>query len=945
MRLYTKIAVTIIMLSINFSHIYALGYNKTAEEYDKIIKSMYRENSMDSIKIILDEALKLYPNDTDLNRWAGTYFLQKKEIDNARYFLIKAIQQDSENYLAKQQMVALEEGEGNISSAICYVNEMLEQYPYDQALWKKKIGLYRKQGNYTEADRLLNRLYTIYPNDSTVRNDYINRLEEIYINKRKEGKKDEAVSTLKKLIGYKNNEKTYYLALANLLLQQGHSEEAAATLSQGLEHFPADSELLKKKAEIMAERGYSKDAVGLLRKSDSKDLYPVADEIMIEAARSENWKDPYILYGRIYESKKSKEALDYLIRISMQREYYDDALYYLSENRKRYGNSAEILYKEYTILKRTGNRKAALKTLEKYVSLNSTDKDMSDELALLKTDVADEYINNNISEEAIPYLESALNYSNDNEIKTSIINKLLYCYQNTNKNEKAILLIDSVRASENNNLIYAEQKAKVLHKIGKSDVAISELEKTGNINSETYEDISLDYVKRLTTVGAEKKAYAVSKNWTNKAPTSQNGLMCAIITSEALEMYDETDKLITRGRKLFPDEQFFILKEAAALYRKKNYQAGMNLLDTWVDSLSGNKELTSAYSANAEMVAQEYLKMKDADSALSVIGRAKNIDNTNQELLFLEGNAYEMKGDYKSAYASYSKYKPESLWIREYRRRLYGVQNRGYKNTISADILSGWYSDGNRPNTIISATYSRKMKRDYITSTINISTKNYDSTSSETEKGTGNTGAQLRIDWGHTFNKRWSTILGVAASTSIFPSWLAQAGTFYAFPKDFEMGVTVGYRRNYSPAEIILSNKSGNMYNLRLSGNVYRDLWRVNTNLDAFMLNKNMYFNINSQFKYYPTYDRTTHIMVSAGIGTAPEVDFVDKLMPGSFEHLNASLGIGGVYMVSPNISLGLTASFHYFYNQSEKDSENPDITVTNYKNLYDIYAHIIFSF
>ncbi len=114
MRLYTKIAVTIIMLSINFSHIYALGYNKTAEEYDKIIKSMYRENSMDSIKIILDEALKLYPNDTDLNRWAGTYFLQKKEIDNARYFLIKAIQQDSENYLAKQQMVALEEGEGNI---------------------------------------------------------------------------------------------------------------------------------------------------------------------------------------------------------------------------------------------------------------------------------------------------------------------------------------------------------------------------------------------------------------------------------------------------------------------------------------------------------------------------------------------------------------------------------------------------------------------------------------------------------------------------------------------------------------------------------------------------------------------------------------------------------------------------------------------------------------
>ena len=481
--------------------------------------------------------------------------------------------------------------------------------------------------------------------------------------------------------------------------------------------------------------------------------------------------------------------------------------------------------------------------------------------------------------------------------------------------------------------------------MGKSGMAISELERTGNSNTETYDNISLDYVKRLTEAGAEKKAYNVSKNWTEKVPSSQNGLMCAVSTSEALEMYDETERFIAKGRELFPNEQFFVQKEAASLYRKKDYQGGMNLLESWVDSLSGNKELASACSANAEMRAEEYLKMKDADTALSIIKRAKNIDRNNQELLLLEGKAYEMKGDYKSAYATYSRYKPETLWVKEYKRKLYGVQNRGYRNTISADVLSGWYSDGNRPNTIISAAYSRKMKRDYITSTVNISCRNYDKGSSETITESGNTGAQLRIDWGHTFNERWATVLGVAASSSIFPTWLGQAGAFYTFPKDFELGLTVGYRKNYTPANIVLSNKSGNMYNLRLSGNVYRDLWRVNTNIDAFMLNKSMYFNLNSQFKYYPTYDRNTHILVSAGIGTAPEIDFVDKLMPGSFENLNASLGIGGVYMVSQNISLGLTASFHYFYNQSENNSETSDIAVTNYKNLYDIYAHIIFSF
>lgn len=948
MKLNIRIIAATIILSISpaaYNHTYAYGYNKTAEEYDKMIKSLYQKNNMDSVKIILDEALKLYPNDTDLNRWAGTYFLQKKETDNARYFLIKAIQQDYDNYLAKQQMVALEEEAGNISSAICYVNEMLEQYPYDQTLWKKKIGLYRKQGNDTEADRLLNRLYTIFPNDSTVRNDYTNRLEEIYIDKRKEGKKDEAVAALKKLISHKNKEKTYYLDLANLLLQQGHSEEAVATLSQGLEYFPGDNELLRKKAEIMAERGYSRDAVGLLQKSSSRELLPVADELMIEAARSENWKDPYTLYGRIYESKKSKEALDYLTNISISRGYNDDALYYLSENRKRYGNSPEILYKEYIILKRTGNRKAATGKLEGYVGMNPDDSEMKNELSLMKTEIADEYMHNDMFDEAIPNLESALDYSEDKEISSSIINKLLYCYLESNRNVKAIELIDSVRNSENNSLIYAEQKAEALYGMGKSDMAISELERTGNSNTETYDNISLDYVKRLTEAGAEKKAYNVSKNWTEKVPSSQNGLMCAVSTSEALEMYDETDRFIAKGRELFPNEQFFVQKEAASLYRKKDYQGGMNLLESWVDSLSGNKELASAYSANAEMRAEEYLKIKDADTALSIIKRAKNIDRNNQKLLLLEGKAYEMKGDYKSAYATYSRYKPETLWVKEYKRKLYGVQNRGYKNTISADVLSGWYSDGNRPNTIISAAYSRKMKRDYITSTVNISCRNYDKGSSETNTESGNTGAQLRIDWGHTFNERWATVLGVAASSSIFPTWLGQAGAFYTFPKDFELGLTVGYRKNYTPANIVLSNKSGNMYNLRLSGNVYRDLWRVNTNLDAFMLNKNMYFNLNSQFKYYPTYDRNTHILVSAGIGTAPEIDFVDKLMPGSFENLNASLGIGGVYMVSQNISLGLTASFHYFYNQSENNIETSDIAVTNYKNLYDIYAHIIFSF
>lgn len=930
--------------------LHAYGYNRTAQEYNIEMKRLFTTSKMDSIKIVLDEALALYPNDANLNRWAATYFLKKKEPQNARYFLIKAVKQDEENDLAKQQLIALEESLGNLSSAICYINELLELYPYDQALWKKKIGLYRKQGNDPEADRLIKRLYTIYPNDSIVRNDYLNRLEEIYAQQKKAGKNNEAITTLKDLIGYRNNEKSYYLDLGNLLLQEGHSEEAVAIITKGLQYFPKDTDLLRKKAEIMAERGYNKEAIGLLQNST---LYPLAEELMIEAARKESWKDPYILYGKIYDAKKSDEALDYLIRTSISREYNDDALYYLSEYRKKHGTSPEVLYKEYRIFKRTGNIKSALKALEKYVSLNKSDEDMLNELAMIKINIADDFIKVSDFYEAIPYLESAQKLSKDIEIISSARNKLLQCYLSSKKYEQALSFIDSIRAAEELPFKYTEEKAEVLHQTGRSMDAITEMENADQTNTDTYERISSEYVKRLILEGAVKQAYETCKTWIKNVPQSLYGLMHAINVCETLELYDEADKYIRQGKDLYPDNPFFVLKEAAALYRNKKYQSGMNLLETWVDSLSGNKEIISAYSAHVEMIAQEYLKQKDPDKALSIIKNIKKTDNNNQELLLLEGKAYEMKGDYQAAYRAYSKYKPESLWIKEYKRKLMAVQNKGYRNTIMAESLNGWYSDGNRPNTLLTTSYSRRMKKDDITSTINLSYKNSSSNgNTETLDSTSvlnNTGVQLRIDWKHTYNKRWSSSLGAAVSNSIFPTWLGQAGIFYTFRKDIETGITIGYRKNYSPVNLILNKtvNSTDIYNIRLSGNIYKETWRINTNYDTFIINNSVYFNLNSQFKYYPSYDGNTHIIFSAAAGTAPEIDFVDKLMPGSFENLNATFGLGGVYMVSKNISLGLTISYHYFYNDIEK-STNENVnneTITYYKNLYDIYAHIIFSF
>lgn len=91
--------------------------------------------------------------------------------------MIKAIEDNYNNVNAKQLLVDVEENTQNYSSAICYVNELLEVNPYWRGLWRRKIDLYRKQGNDVEADRLLKRINQIYPNDTILRKDYIYSME------------------------------------------------------------------------------------------------------------------------------------------------------------------------------------------------------------------------------------------------------------------------------------------------------------------------------------------------------------------------------------------------------------------------------------------------------------------------------------------------------------------------------------------------------------------------------------------------------------------------------------------------------------------------------------------------------------------------------------------------------------------------------------------------
>ena len=157
---------------------------KSPDFYASNVRMMFKNGQWEEGKRLLDEGLRYYTETNDLNELNGQYYYHHKDYDNARYYLIVAVRDNPENVTAKQLLVKVEEETENYSSAICYVNELLEINPYWQGMWRKKIGLFRLQGNHVEADRLLKRLHQIYPNDSLVQRDYRGSLEERFLRER-----------------------------------------------------------------------------------------------------------------------------------------------------------------------------------------------------------------------------------------------------------------------------------------------------------------------------------------------------------------------------------------------------------------------------------------------------------------------------------------------------------------------------------------------------------------------------------------------------------------------------------------------------------------------------------------------------------------------------------------------------------------------------------------
>ena len=472
--------------------------------------------------------------------------------------------------------------------------------------------------------------------------------------------------------------------------------------------------------------------------------------------------------------------------------------------------------------------------------------------------------------------------------------------------------------------------------------------------------------------GATQKAYDEAVKLVSLNPSSDLGLRYAINSSGLLGKYDEFEKYTAQGINFYPEEPFYQAKRATVLDRDKKYEASLEFLKPILNKYPSNKEIIGAFSQSSEYRALQLTKAKEPEQALAVLDTALLFDSQNKSLKYTKGVVYEANRQADSAYYYQKFYEPSIMEYRSFQRHLSGLRSMTLKNEIALTYLRARYGEEDIITSVATAEYTRKNRKNTYTGRINYAGRSGSASDSmEAEEQTpGGVGIQVQGEWAHHFSPKWSTTINAAFATKYFPDITADVALRHYLKNDWEIAGHVGYRRvaaynkhyEWNNEFFIGSNgENGYIFTgwdesktnlLTVGGEVAKIIEevRLNAKLDLHFFNSKFYYNAQVGAKYFPASDGKTNINAMASIGSAPETAVLDYALPGSFSHTNTMVGLGGQYMVSPNITIGLMGTWNTYYNQTNtvrgKDPIHRIETVsTRYKNLYNIYAQIYISF
>lgn len=923
-------------------------YDKAQEEYGK--------QQWNRGKEIVDAGLKRYPDDSNLNTLAGKYWLHHEDYNKARFFLVRAVNKNYSNVEAKQMLVTVEDITGNYSSAICYINELLEINPYWEGLWRKKIELYKKSGNVTEANRLFKRLQQIYPNNQDIKDAYYYELEVEYKKFKKENDLIAIGNTLRELTTLNPQSVEYQLALINHYYNANLMSRAIDQAAVALAQNPGNIAILRKKIGILEETGQHAVAIERTKAfinngNDTPAARQLYNELILESARQERQKDPYVLYGKIFEKdKNNREALDFLLTTAIINRYDHDALYYLREAKRIYGvNDKKIRCKEYEYYKAMGLERQASNILHKLHIDFPDDYDISYSYYNSKIKVAESLISAGEYSEAILELKDISNINIDTELSIVVMTRLFACYMKLERYEEAhdvYTYIEPVLSKEDALL----KKSSLYYGLGREDESLQLFYNAiDSLNTTEYdastmnryiwglEELSIRYIKEKTANGEYAKAYEASQNLLKYDSDNYYGVLYSTNMAAHLSKTEEFNQYTAMGRELFPNDYFFIIKEASLYDKEGKHEQSTALLTENMPRFSGNADFINAFSASSELLALKQAKEGKHNEAIETIDKALHYSPNSMELLYAKGLVYEQAHEYDSAYHYQKRFEPSLLERAEYISKMKGLKYKSNKNRIDYEYMQARFSEADILTSVASVGYERVESKCSYTARLNYSGRNGSLFWNEEEASDdddGGTGYQLTLGYTRQLSHRLSGSISLGAGCSYFPKFIANAGATYYLNKGWFVDGAAGYRR-------LINEK--NLINLSAGINKELDPFLLTLSGGIISYNSELFFNMQAKARYMPMSDGRTSITAAAGFGTAPELNIIDLYsVSSSFSHMNTFASAGGQYLLTNNLAIGLMGVWNTLYDQ--KITGNGDIT-TQYRNLYNLYVQVFISF
>ena len=887
-------------------------------------ESFIQSNAWAAAKREIDNGLEEWPENADLRYLNGRYYYVTGHMKEARYNLIRAIQADDQHFKAKRVMVDVEDASKHYSSAICYINELLEFQPYDRDLWRRKISLYRKTHNDAEADASLERLARIYPNDSIVKRDLMIQHRRGVDELMKKSNAEQAALELEKWLEMDPDNLSYYIELMGLYQQMGENDRAIGVGNRGLERFPNNAELTNKTIGILAEAGNYQQALRMARKNPSSRIYT---GLLQEAAANARIHDPYEMNGRLYAETHDRDALNYLLNTSLTRGYFDDARAYLTDAMKREGRTPRLLMKLYTLEKRMGNERAMRKVMQELYQSSPDDEEIKESYAEMMLRLGSNEMVQQQWADADDHLQRAIELMPvSHESWPAAVAMRIASLAHLNRPGDAKQLFQKAAGTDRRNR---------------------------DRYASAYEEVVAGRLRALIEEESYGKALDEAQELLRVVPESETALRCCINMSQTLKRDDLFQKYAEMGYERFPDIPYFVIKHAVSLRRQNRNAEALELVDP-VRRKEGEYESPQYIAALSGMTSEwaaELLKQHKPETAMQIVDSALVHDPANKDLLYMKGVAYEQLKEYANAYDYLTRYyEPGNAEQAAYYEEMRYLGFRALKNRVDASYTQAFYD--NRQDdlsarahlySLASISYSRLGKKDVLTG--QVSYKGIDGYHSKRESSAGGAGLAFMAQWDHTFNRRWSGMANAALSTKYFNRIGANLSASYAMDRGWTPSLRLGYRRTPKTYLYLSTDTLNREFNLFLVTPSVEKSWeRISTslNVDLIAMHSSLYYNVGMKGKFLFNDDNISSVTLLAGFGSFPELNFFEQTALRYVSHTNTMVGFDVRYLLTRHLYLEVEGDWNtcfspYFLSDGRLNN--------SYRNIYTLTFQLHMAF